>query len=801
MLVPLSWLEEFLPDLYTQYDPSQTSVWAELGLPVESTTCVPGIPEGVLLGHVLSCEPLEDTQLSVLSVDMGSHIVTLVSGAPNAKAGVGIAVAPPGRSLPTGQTLGIRNIQGIESWGMACSPAELGIGTLGTELLLLPLETGYPGTDLSTLWAPDIVLDIEVTPNRADALSLLGIARDLSAYLNLPLYLPSPEDGMPETSAEASFSAKISPETVRVLESDPLKTLRKGCDVFALGKATSVRGGPSPLWIQRKLLLCGQRPINLIVDIGNYVMLELGQPSALYDARDVDGHSLEVCLAEPNEPFIALDKLEHLLDENDLVIRTAHGRVVSLAGIVGSQTGRVREDTRDVFIETAHFDPVMLRKTANRLEIKTDAAYRFERGVDPQLPVTALQRILSLLKTFGQADADPNWVVSGETLETPYLSLDPQHVVDLLGMDISIPEMVSGLTRLGCVVLDQGGVLRVQPPSWRMDLSIPEDLIEEIARLHGFHRLPETLPEWTAPKQQTRMSAISHETVKKALVGLGFFEVISYGFTDDAEAQRAKAPSPNIRLKNPLTSAHTAMRTALYPGLLNAARTNRNAHTLLLFELGHVFLETHEEAHLALLMKGPQSSVSWNRSLDGLSADFYTFKGLLESWGRLLGATITVEQANPAPSHLHPGIAGALFWNGQPQGHIGAVHPEVAQAWGLNGPIWIAELKYPFPEQPWAFADLNRHPAAFRDLAIVAPNGVSYETLRQWLHRDGGMYLSEMEVFDVYSGKPIPPGFRSIAVRLKYQGPHRTLTDEEVQRDFMSLIAKIKSAGFEIRDH
>lgn len=790
MKLPYSWLKELLPDLPGAHD--LEPILANLGLPVEEIVELPPPPAGVVYGEVLECAPLEGTHLFRVTVEAGEPApVTIVTGAPNTRAKVGVAVARPG-TLIDGSEIGVRAVQGVASWGMLCSPKELGVGEYAGGLLLLPLGTATPGTPLSDLWPAEPVIDIEITPNRADALSALGVARDLAAGLNIALRAPSA--GL-APGADA-------PEPLAVSLSD-------GCDRFVARTASGVRNGPSPLLLQRRLLAAGLRPIDLIVDASNYVMLELGQPTALYDARDL-GAGLSASAAQDGETVKTLSGDDKELRGGDLVIRNAEGQIVGVAGIVGADFGAVRADTTEVVLEAAHFDPVKLRLTARRLDLKTDAVYRFERGVDRNVAPHAANRIMELLATHGGATVHPGMTDAGGPATPPPIAFEPGAARALLGLALSDEEMRASLEKLGCSVsMDTAGAdWRVAPPSWRVDLNIPEDLAEEVIRLHGYAELPETLPELRVHESNlaTGQEARARRDLKAALAGVGFQEVVTYTFTNDDEAEKARAERPALRLRNPLTSERTAMRTALYPSLLKTAAANsREANSrevgaregVLLFEVGRVFPKSGEEERLGALMRGPLAPRNWQ---EGVAGGFYAFKGLLEAAAGTLGAELEVWQSRgeSVPAALHPGIAGELRWNGAPVGWIGALHPAVASDFGLKGDTFLCETRFPLPSRPWAFRDPKRTPAVLRDLSILAPTTVSYAEVRDLLRREGGELLETVGVFDVYQGGNLPEGQRSLAVNLTFRAG-RTLQEGDVEPVFEHLIAVAQDQGWSVR--
>ncbi|MBB6099346.1 phenylalanyl-tRNA synthetase beta chain [Deinobacterium chartae] len=781
MLIAYSWLKELLPDLPAPHD--LEPVLARMGLPLEEIMEIPAAPQGVLYGEVERCVPLEGTELRVLTVRVGqSEPITVATGAPNARAGVGVAIAPPGTVIE-GQTLGVREMQGVSSWGMACSPKELGIGEYAGGLLLLPSGSAEPGTPLSELWPAETVLDVEVTPNRADVLSALGLARDLAAFLRLELREPGP--GLAPEPGRANADV--------ILE-------HPAADRFVARSASGLENGPSPLWIQRRLLAAGLRPINVAVDVSNYVMLELGQPTAMYDARDLAGRRLAASPARQGETVIGLDGEEYVLEEGDVVIRGDEDRIVGIAGILGAQHGSVRDDTRDLILEAAHFDPVKLRMTARRLGLATDAVYRYERGVDPELAPRAADRIMELLRQAG-ARIDPGATDAGRPAPAKVLSLAPDYARRLLGMHIPDDEMRGILERLGARVSLEEGTLQVTPPSWRVDLHLPEDLIEEVARLHGYESLPETLPvlRVAADNEALVRAARMRRDLKRAFAGLGFQEVVNYSFTSDEEARAARAELPGVRLRNPLTADRTALRTALYPGLLRTSHVNAAEKRLLIFELGRIFPAAGETEAFGALMRGPLAPAGWSSALEG---GFYAFKSLLEAAAQALGAELSV-RAYPdraqVPAHLHPGIAGRVFWNGQEAGWIGELHPAVAAATAARERIYLLEMHLPLAAREWTFQDPSRAPASLRDLAIIAPLEVSYGEMIDLLRQEGGELLESAEAFDVYRGTPIPEGQRSVAIRLTFRGK-RTLQDADVDPVFAHLRERVKAAGWSIRE-
>ncbi len=654
MKLPYSWLQELVPQLPPLATLEPT--FAQIGLPLESIESAPTPAQGVLLAAVTEAAPIEGTQLTKLTLNVGEHGPrSIASGAPNAvnlPAGTMVALVIPGTRL--GDTeYGVRTLQGVESWGMAASAKELSIGESSAGLLLFPAGTAEPGTPLRDLWPADDVLDIEITPNRADALSALGVARDLAAFLKLELKEPS--QGLP-ASGKGQIEVSLPPRAV-TLERDPAKKLHFGCDHFSARTVSGVSNGPSPLWMQRRLMLAGLRPIDLIVDASNYVMLELGQPTALYDRRDVAGDKILVSFGlRQGEHVKDLMGGEHQVGPEDLLILDGHERgvpsvaeafqtaqtpqtdsgVLGIAGIVGGDHGRVRADTTEVVIESAHFDPVLLRRTATRLGLKTDAVYRYERGVDPLLSPRGANRVAELLSQAG-GTAEGGLTVVGTPDLPADITLTGEQVRGLLGMNIDTAEMVDILTRLGAKVRQDGDSLTVTPPSWRVDMVVWQDLAEEVARLHGYAELPETLPTFSVHPDNHGAGRVStaRRSLKSALAGLGAQEVVTYTFTSDAEAENARTEKPSARLQNPLTAERTGLRTALYPSLLSAAQNRPKGERALLFEIGRIFPASGETEKLGLLLRGPLAPNTYQA---GVAGSFAAFKGLVESLAAGQGA-------------------------------------------------------------------------------------------------------------------------------------------------------------------
>jgi phenylalanyl-tRNA synthetase beta chain len=803
MNIPYSWLVELLPELPAKIgnDPHKLEpIMAMLGTGIEEIVEAKAPVDGVIFGVVLECNAIPETHLLALKVDVGDGTPkSIVTGASNARVGIGVAVATPGTVIQ-GVTLGVRIVQGVESWGMACSPKELELGEYGGGILELPANDAKPGTPLSSLWPADFVLDIEITPNRADALSVLGIARDLAAKLEIEMIEPSRGE---QSKADANFPIKLSLDA------------KRDASRFVTRMAKGVTTGPSPAWLQRRVTLAGMRAINNLVDASNYVMLELGQPTAAYDVRDLPDMDLLIRDANPGEKVMGLNDLEYECDPRDLLVTTTVNGAsvpVGIGGMLGAKYSSIRADTSDVVIEAATWDAVRLRLTGRKHDLKTDALYRFERGVDPNLGVWAADRYMEIVKLTGGGEIVAGHGVVGEEKPREVVKFRPAYCNDFLGTKYKYKDMQAALERLGFLIdrtdaieeLIDEETWTVHAPTARVNMDLEEDVIEEVARVLGYEAIPDTLVN-VRINDATRTASQTYDRtreVKNALVGMGFHEIVSYTFTNPDECKLARIPEPVLELRNAQSAERTHLRPAMIASLLNAARTNRQAGDVMLFEVGRVFpFVDLEEERLGVLLMNDVAPKTWQ---PGVAGGFYAFKGLLETMAAKLGAqlqVVPIETHVPEkPACLHPGIFGALEYNGTFVGIIGAVHPAVTAALELPANTLLAEIRLPLPTHIWKFSDPSRQPAALRDLAIIAPKNIPYSRLLALTQNAAGEFLERVDPFDVFAGGQIAEGSRSVAMRLTFRAQDRTLTDEEVNAAFQNVIAAVKHDGLEVRD-
>lgn len=805
MNVPLSWLLTFFNDETGQNgllrkldehapdgidrEPARLEALVQLldglGLSVERTFETPPVPEGVIVTDIVSVSKVEGSEhLLLAQVETGSGQVQVVTGAPNTKVGLRTALATPGAVLPAvGLEVSVRELAGVRSEGVLCSPRELGVYDYGGGLMALGDDVPV-GAALSELWPAETVIELELTPNRADAFSLLGVARDLAAKLGIPFVHPAA--GL---TLNSNLGNSEEDDGLSVTVDDPA-----GCSRLVLKRIDGLTVKPSPVWLQRRLAALGLRPRNNLVDVTNYVTFELGQPSHAYDLVDLRGGELVVRRAEAGETLTALNEAELSFSPADLLITTPGGgggtKPIGVAGVIGGLYHSVKPGTKGVALEVAHFDPVSVRKTAKRLGLSTDAHTRFERGVDPNLPLLAAARAASLIAELGGGTLRPGVTEVGGDVTRETILFRPSRVAFLTTLAVPLELQEQYLEALGCTVTQASGdEWCVTPPSWRFDLAIEDDLVEEVARLYGYEHIGTSVPvlDFIPEGRDT-----TYRSLKNLLVGLGLQETLTYTFSSGDELGRARAPAATVRLASPPSRERSVLRTALYPGLLTAAQTNRGERAAL-FEVGRVF-EGEEQERLALLTRGAWAGGGWLPEQPG---GFYTFKGVLEKLAATLGVGVRLEP-HPYPA-LHPGVSAVVVWDDAPVGFCGRLHPAIAAAYEL-GETYLAELALPLGSRTLSFQEFSRQPFAERDLAVVAPKSVLYAQLEALVEAAAGETLRSVSPFDVYEGKPVPNGYRSVALRLRFRDPVRALDGDEVDAFMEDVITALAGEGYDIRD-
>jgi phenylalanyl-tRNA synthetase beta chain len=795
MRLSLNWLTDFVDLTLEAQDLADRLTMA--GFEVEAVERVTPDFSGVVVGRVVNVErhPQAD-RLQVAEVTTGSQTYRVVCGAPNVAAGSLYAFAPPGAVLAGGHRLKAAKLRGILSEGMLLAEDELGLSADHVGLMEIPQDLELGRDFAAALGLADTVLDIAVTANRPDCLSVLGLAREVAALLDQPLRHP-----------EVNVTAPAAPEIqARVTILDPVH-----CPRYAARLMAGLTVAPSPFWMRRRLQLAGLRAINNLVDVTNYVLLEFGQPLHAFDFDRLRGGEIIVRLPKPAErTFTTLDGGERLLDPETLLICDGEGPV-ALAGIMGGLDSEVTGATTRVLLESAYFNPRTIRRTAKRLGLSTEASYRFERGVDPDGVIHALERATQLMCQLGAGRvAAARLDEYPAPIQHPRLNLRVSRANQVLGTDLTANQMLHLLRRLHLPALavdDENLVLQVPP--FRGDLEREIDLIEEIARLAGFDAIPVTLPrgEVATPRPGPDVRLLA--AARQLLEGLSFFEVITYAFQPDrlGTLLTPGADAAALRLANPLSEEQAMMRTSLLPGLLDTLRRNTLKQSLdvRLFEISKVFAPQpgqdlpREDHWLTGLMYGAREEAAWNTTPDPV--DFFDLKGIVET---LLDGLLIPDLAFAAdglPDYLR---YGARVLSGDRElGVLGELRPDIAERLDLEGDIFSFELNFAAlcrASLPPRFTPLPRYPAVYRDIALVLGEAIPAARVAQALYDYGRPWLVEARLFDVYAGEQVPAGKRSLAFRLSYRDPERTLTDDLVNAHHQALVAALeKDLGAELR--
>lgn len=753
----------------------------DLGLEVEETTPVAGEFSGVVVGKVLTVAPHPNAdKLRITTVDVGRDApVQIVCGAPNVREGMLAPTALVGAVLP-GITIKDAELRGVASSGMLCSAGELGIDGQESGLWDLPAEL-VVGADLrEALNLNDASIEISLTPNRADALSLLGVARDMAALSAAPVSLPV------IVNPVANLSAK---PAVQVADA-------RACPTYLACRVDLPEQAVTPLWMKERLRRSGLRSLGLVVDVTNYVMLELGQPMHAFDADKLQG-AIQVRTAKPNESLTLLDGKSVSLAEDMLVIADDSG-AIALAAIMGGQSTAVSDTTRHVVLECAHFTPASVVGRARRLGLHTDASHRFERGVDPALPQQAMTRALHLLAEAG-ASCGELVTVGGAVIDENRLSLRRERIERLLGMTVADEQVVQLLSGLGMKVTANVTGWDVIAPSWRFDMAIEADLVEELARMIGLDNLPKLpLPATSVVPSGRNQQEMR---LKQLLVGRGYQEAITYSFVDGKEQALVEPNQTGINLANPIAETLGQMRVSLWTGLLSAVRynLNRQAKRVRFFETGLRFLSEVDTnglpvqiPSLAGVVCGSASAMQWGQATR--SVDFYDVKGdveaLLASAG-LLGQVSFSASQHPA---LHPGQTASIQLNGQVIGLIGSLHPSLAKQMDIDQPAVLFSLDLAYltaiPAKS-TFQGLSKFPLVRRDIAVVVDAPVSFAQVAAVIHSVKRDWFQSAELFDVYAGKGLGEGQRSLAIALWFQDLERTLNDAEIEACMNEIIEQL----------
>lgn len=777
MRISLDWLREWV-DVGDDV-PALAHALTMAGLEIEGVHRAGPDLNGVVVGEVLAVEKHPDAEkLSLCRVSDGSEQLQIVCGAPNVRVGMKTPLAKIGAVLPNGMTIKKAKLRGVESFGMLCSAKELALTEDSGGLYDLPasMTTGTPLTE--ALGLNDTIFEVNLTPNRGDCMSVLGVARETAAIRGLPLRDP----------AKARVEA-VSRDTFPVrLEAN------EACPKFVGRVIKGVKAdASSPFWMQERLRRAGIRPISVVVDVTNYVMLELGQPMHAYDLRSLQG-AVVVRYAKAGETLKLLDGRTIELTPDVLVIADER-TVLGMAGVMGGEASGISDTTTDVFLEVAYFDPDSIAGRGRRYGLITDASQRFERGVDPELQERASERATQLLIECVGGQPGPLQVVQrGTPIQREPIRLRHERVQRVLGAPISANEVVDCLKRLQIELDDAGSegatAWTAVAPSWRFDLRIEEDLIEEVARQYGYDNIPETpapTVEVVAPLTEER---VHRERAGDVLVHRGYQEAITYTFTD-AAAQTELCGESGLALENPISTELGAMRVSLWPGLVEALRENqrRQQPRVRLFEIGRRYASADgaETEVIAGLAAGARVPEQWDA--EAAMVDFFDVKADVEALLTLTGAKDEFRFVRAEHPALHPGQSARIMRGERPVGWIGALHPRHVQRLDLTYPAVLFELETEagLAARVPTYAEISKYPAIRRDIAPIVDEGVSADAVKTVVRTSAGTLLKDLDILSVYSGQQIEKGKKSIALALNLQDTSRTLTDSEAD----AVVARI----------
>lgn len=790
MRVSYNWLQEYV-DIDIDV-PELAELLTLSGSEVDSIGPLGGkLDERIIVCQIKELKLHSDEKLLVANVDTGGEQITIVTGAPNVAVGQKVALAMVGSVLPNGQAIKAVTFKGVTSYGMLCSEQELALGDDASGIMVLPTDTpvGVPLT--KALELDDMVIDLEIYPNRPDCLSVIGIAREVAAITGKKLRLPS--INVEEVGPPIEELTSVTVEDAEL------------CPLYSARVIRNIKVGPSPLWLQKRIVAGGMRPINNVVDITNFVLLEMGQPLHAFDYEQLAGNRIVVRRARPKEAITTLDHETRILDPETLVIADAE-KPVCIAGVMGGTNTEVGSETTSILLEAAIFQGVSIRRTSRRLGLRSEASARFEKGLDPKGVIRALDRATQLLIELAGGEVSKG-IITVTTMKPRQqtVTLSPTYCNKLLGAEIPTGDMIRVLESLEFEVKDRSGLLEAKVPSHRLDIELEADLIEEVARLYGYDRIVATLPHGVAQGGENYRLQIADQ-IRDLLVGAGLTEIMTYSFDSPASYEKLQLPEDHelrqaVTIQNPLTEDWSILRTSLVPHLLDVLRHNaqRQQSDLQIFEIGSVYIprrlpleeQPDECPTLGIALMGDYPR-EWGFA--PRAADFFDLKGLVELILSRLGLSCNWKAAEFAG--LHPGRCAAITVGNAKVGFLGEIHPEVGNSWELPARAYVAELSLEaiIPHVSWQkrVDKLPRYPAVARDLALLAPDTIPAQRILEVIQAAGGDLVQKITLFDVYQGRQIPAGYRSLAYSILYQAVDRTLTDSEVEAVENRIMARLE---------
>ncbi len=793
MKVSLNWIRDFVEIRMELKE--LVNLLTMAGLEVEEAISVGEGFDKVVVAQILSIHkhPNAD-RLSLVEAKAGQETFSIVCGASNIREGQKVPLALVGARLPNGMQIKRSKIRGVGSEGMLCSPIELALGQDASGIMILPPHLPLGMNLGEALGLQDTILDISITPNRPDCLCVIGVAREIAALTHQKVKYPVLS--LPDQGEKIHQKASVT-----IVDQDL-------CPRYVARMIEGVKIGPSPRWMSNRLESIGIRSISNVVDVTNYVMMEYGQPLHAFDFEFLEERRIVVRRAKEGEEFVTLDGVKRKLDHEMLMICDGV-KPVAIAGVMGGLNSEIKEDTKTVLLESAYFDPAGNRKTSKKLGLETEASYRFGRGIDYGGCLSAAYRAAQLIQELaggrivdGVIDAYPS------PIQPSPIRLSLKKVHQIIGTDVTAGQVKNYLEELELNVRQEDGdVFVVTPPSFRGDLEREIDLIEEVARLDGYEKIPVTLPKGAPSLEGRPKDLLVERKAIETLTTHGFHEIITYGFTSPASWDMIGLPPDDprrrhLRILNPLTEDFSVMRTTLVPGLLEAARYNlsRKNPNLKLFELKKVFFPQEGERlpkevkFLAGLAMGFDREAHWAYS--PRPVDFYDVKGCVEDLlDSLQISGAKFRQAEDIP-YLHPGKASKVVIDQDVLGVLGEVHPRVAAHYEIHGKVYLLEMDFSqlmkWTKEEKRFQPLPKFPAVYRDISVVVDRTLKAEEVMEAIHNFRQPFVEKIQLFDIYEGLPVPEGKKGISYRILYQAADRTLTDEEVNQYHEKILSGLK---------
>ncbi|MBF0713478.1 phenylalanine--tRNA ligase subunit beta [Gemella sp. GH3] len=796
MLVSYKWLQQ-----YVNVEDNPKALADKItrgGLEVEEVIKLDSDLSDIVVGYVIEKEKHPDAEkLSVCKVDIGDEIVQIVCGAKNVDKGQYVIVAKVGAKLP-GIKIKKAKLRGVESYGMICSLAELGISKSllpknseeGIYVFQEPQEIGTSAVELLDL--DDSIIDISITPNRADALSIRGLVYEVSALYNKKVNFKEKLDNRKYDETNLDVAIK----------SDK-------CPNYYGQVIKNIRVGQSPLWLQNKLINSGIRPINNIVDVTNYVLLEYGQPMHAFDKKLL-GEKIVIRQATDEEVLTTLDGVERKLTNNDLIISDGD-RPVALAGVMGGQNTEVSDSTTDIVLESAYFNPVSVRRTSSYHGLRSDSSARFEKGIDKNLQLLALERAVELIKELCPEAIIENYVGHAKDNEIKQVVVTVSYINNLLGLQLTEENIVDILRSLSFDVIVDGESILVNVPSRRQDITIKQDIAEEVARIYGYNNIPSTLPRFSKSTKGgfTYKQKILRD-VRKMYMNVGFMDTINYSLVSEIESKQfSLQPNPTVKLLMPMSENHSTLRQSLIPGLVNTANYNtaRRQNDLKLLEIGKVFfgsgddnIQPEERVYLSVLLTGNEFSTKWLKEEQKI--DFYTAKGYLELLFEKLGILEDIKYSKEIIENMHPGRCAKVFYKNNEIGFIGELHPSYTKDNDINT-SYVFEIdldKVVFEEKVNPkYEEISKYPKVTRDIAMLIDSSDEYQNIYDVITNINDKLIYNVELFDIYEGIGLPADKKSIAITLTYSDKDKTLTEEDINKVHNKVEKVLLDYGVTIR--